>query len=128
MQNITSVNELKYAIQLLEAEHTVKEQLLKEQFHITYEGLKPVNLIKSIFKNNGSSSSLIDDLISSSMGMASGYLTKKIIVGGSGNIFRKIIGSLIQFGVTKLVANNPDTIKSLGQFIFQQFFIKRNKL
>lgn len=125
MQNITSVAELKNAIQLLEVDHAIEEQLLKEQFHVTYESFKPINLIKSAFKDIGSSSSLFDNLIGSAMGMASGYLTKKIVVGGSGNIFRNIIGSLLQFGVTKLVANNSDTIKSLGQLLMQQFFNKK---
>lgn len=125
MQSITTVADLKYAIQNLEADQAVKELLLKEQFHLTYESLKPINLIKSIFKDNTSSPSLIDNLIGSAMGMASGYLSKKIVVGGSGNIFRMMIGSLIQFGVTKLVSNNPETIKSIGQLIVQQFFNKK---
>ncbi len=126
MQNITSVAELKNAILVVEIEHAINEQLLKDQFHITYESLKPINLIKSAFNDIGSSPSLLENLISSAMSMASGYLTKKIVVGGSGNIFRKIIGSLLQFGVTKLVANNPDKIKSFGHLIMQQFFHKKD--
>ena len=50
MQNITSTAGLKNAIQLLEAEQAVKGQLLKEQFYITYESLKPVNLLKKHFE------------------------------------------------------------------------------
>ncbi len=37
---------LKDAIILLEADQAVKGKLLKEQFFITYETLKPVNLIE----------------------------------------------------------------------------------
>jgi len=51
MQNITSVAELKYAIQELETERKVKEQLLREQFYLTYESLKPVNIRRNTLKN-----------------------------------------------------------------------------
>ena len=47
MQNITSAAELKDAIQLLEAEQSIKGQLLRELLFLTYEGLKPVNLLKN---------------------------------------------------------------------------------
>ena len=125
MQNITSTAELKNAIQLLEAEQAVKGQLLKEQFYLTYESLKPVNLLKSTLKDIASSPYLIDNILGTAMGLATGYLSKKIVVGASGNIFRKLFGSVLQFGVTNVVAQHPDAIKSFGQFIFQHIFRKK---
>jgi hypothetical protein len=50
MQNITSVNGLKNAIQLLEVEQDLQGQQLKEQFYITYESLRPVNLLRNTLK------------------------------------------------------------------------------
>jgi hypothetical protein len=47
MQNITSIAELKNAIQLLEVKQADKGQLLKEQFFLTFESLKPANLLRS---------------------------------------------------------------------------------
>ena len=127
MQNITSIAELKYAIQLLEDEQSVKGQLLKEQFYITYESLKPFNILKSTLKDISSSPYLIDNILSTVTGLATGYLSKKVFIGASGNIFRKLIGSIVQFGVTNAVAQHPDGIKSLGQFIFQHIFRKKEK-
>ena len=124
MQDITSIAELKNAIQLLKAEQATKEQLLKEQFCITYESLKPVNILKNTLNKVASSPYLIDNILGTAIGLTSGYLTKKLVVNTSGNIFRKLVGSVLQFGVTNLVAKNTETIKSFGKYIFKLFISK----
>ncbi|MCF8298756.1 MAG: hypothetical protein K9J13_14505 [Saprospiraceae bacterium] len=124
MQNITSASELKNAIQTLEVDHAIKGQLLKVQFNITYESIKPVNLIKSTIKDITSSPYLIDNILGAAMGLSSGYIAKKMVVGTSGNLFRKLIGSVMQFGVTNIIAQNSEAIKSFSQNIFQNIFTK----
>jgi hypothetical protein len=124
MQNITTTVSLKSAIQLLEAEQALKGQQLKEQFYIAYESLKPVNLVKHALQDISSSPYLIDNILSTAVGIASGFLTNKIFIGRSGNIVRSLLGSILQFGVTNAVAQHPETIKSLGQVIMQ-YFIRR---
>jgi hypothetical protein len=128
MQNITSTAGLKNAIQLLEIEQVVNGQLLKEQFYITIESLKPINLLKSTFKDIATSPFLIDNILGTAMGLATGSLSKKIFIGTSGNMFRKLIGSILQLGVTNFVAKRPDAIKLIGQFIFQQFLRKKERI
>jgi len=119
MQNITSAAGLKNAIQLLETEQADKGQLLKEQFFLTYESFKPVNLLRSTLDDVTSSPYLIDNIISTALGLTSGFLSKKIFIGASGNKFRKLIGYILQFGVTNFVAQHHDTIKKLGQSVLQ---------
>jgi hypothetical protein len=126
MENITSAVELKNAIQLLEADQAVKGKLLKEQFYITYESLKPVNLVKNALHDISSSPYLVDNILSTSMGIASGFLTNKIFVGRSGNIIRNLLGTILQFGVTNVVAQHPAVVKSLGELIMQ-FLIRRKR-
>ncbi|MCK9399769.1 MAG: hypothetical protein M0Q51_07195 [Bacteroidales bacterium] len=125
MKNITSIAELKNAIQLLEAEQAIKGQQLKEQFYLTYESYKPVKLLNSTLKDIASSPYLIENIVGATVGLATGYLSRKIIVGASGGIFRKILGSVLQFGVTNLVAQHPDAIMSIGQFAFKHIFRKK---
>ncbi len=127
MQNITSSNELKNAIQLLEEDQAVKGQLLKEQIFVTYESLKPANLIKSTLKDLSSSPYLIENIVGSAVGIATGYVSKKIVVGASAGIIRKLFGSILQFGITNLVAQHPDAIKSVSHYIIQQIFHKKEK-
>ena len=125
MQNITSAVELKDAIQLLEAEQSIKGQLLREQLFLTYESLKPVNLLKNTLKEISSTPYLIDNISGTAMGLLGGFLSKKIFVGTSGNLMRKLFGSVLQIGVTNLVAQNSETIKSVGQALIQHFFQKK---
>jgi hypothetical protein len=125
MQNITSTADLKNEIQFLEIERELKGKLLKEEFHLTLEGLKPVNILRRTMDDVASSPFLIENILSSALGLASGYLSRKLIVGGSANIFRKIIGALLQFGVTNMAVQRPDVFKSVGQFILQHIFHKK---
>jgi hypothetical protein len=127
MQKITSSIELKNAIELLEEEQAIKGQLLKEQVFITYESLKPINLITSTLKDLSSSPYLIENIVGSAVGLATGYVSKKIVVGASAGILRKLFGSILQFGVTNLVAQHPDAIKSAGRYIIQNIFRKKDK-
>lgn len=126
MENIKSIAELKNAIQLLEIKQAISKQLLKDQFLLTYENLKPVNILKNTLKDISTSPYLIDNILGAAMGLSTGYLSKKIIVGASGNIIRKVLGSVLQFGVTNLVAQHPDAIKSIGKFIYQRIIRRKD--
>ena len=125
MQNITSTTGLRNAIQLLEVEQGIKGNLLKVQFYLTVESLKPVTLIKNALHDISASPKLIDNILSTTMGIASGFLTNRVFVGASGSLIRKLLGSVLQFGVTNVVAQHPDTIKSLGEVIMQFIFRKK---
>ena len=125
MQNISSSAELKNAILLLEVEQTSKRELLKAQLNITYESLRPVNIIRKTLSDIALSQDLTDNILGTASGLASGYLSKKIFIGTSGNLFRKLLGSVLQFGITTVVSQHPDVIKSLGKLILQYFLRKR---
>ncbi len=125
MENITSAAELKRVIQRVEIEHVMQGKRLKEQFFLAYENLKPANILKSTLNEITKSPYLIDNILGATLGLITGYLSRKIAVAGSGNPFRKLIGSVLQFGITNLVAQHPDLIKLFGQFIMQHLFRKK---
>lgn len=127
MQNITNTKELKQAIQLLEEEQSLKTQALKDQFFITYEGLKPINILKNTVNDIVSTPLLLDNLISTATGMVTGYISKKVLVGSKGGAFRKLIGSFVQFGVSNMVSKYPDAIKSAGLYVFNSIFSKKTE-
>jgi hypothetical protein len=114
-------------IQQLKEEQAFNGKLLIKQFQLTYDSLKPVNLLKSTLSEVASSPYLIDNIIGASVGMASGYLSKKIVVAGSDNKFRRLVGSILQFGVTNLIAKNPEALKPLSKFIYQHVFLHKKK-
>lgn len=125
MENITTTEELKNAIELLEFEQTYKWQIVKKQLLVVHEGLKPLNLIKSTISEATSSPYLMENILGAAAGLASGYVSRKIVIGRSANVIRKLIGSAIQFGVTNVVASHADSIKTFGQNIFQYFRRKK---
>jgi len=110
----------------LEVEQAINGQRLKEQFIITYRSIKPLNLLKHALTDVVSSSNLIDNILGTAVGLTTGYLSKKIFIGTSGNIIRKLFGSVLELGVTTVVAEHPSTIKSFGQFIFQHLLRKKD--
>lgn len=128
MQNITTVADLKNAIHELEIEQATQGFLLREQFALTYESLKPVSLFKSALKDLASTPGITDNILGTIVGMASGYVSQKLFVGTSGNLVRNLLGSFLKQGVTNIVAQHPDVIKSIGQFIFQSIFRRKEHL
>lgn len=125
MQNIVSTKGLKDAIQVLESEQGIKAQRLKDQFYLTFEMLKPVNLISSTINDITKSPFLVDNILGTAMGLASGYLSKRLFIGASGNKIRRLLGLVLQFGITNIVAQNSETIKSFGSSLLSNFFHKR---
>jgi hypothetical protein len=125
MQNITTVAGLKNAIQVLEVEQASKGQLLKEQLSVIYESLMPINILRNTLKKFSGKSDLIENLSGSAMGAASGLLIKKIFIGKSGNAFKRLLGSILQMGISNIVNQNSELIKSVGHGIIQYLFDKK---
>lgn len=125
MQEINTQADLRTAILQLEFEQAEKGKVLKEQFMLTSDSMKPLNLIKGTLKDITSAPFLIDNLLGTVVGLSTGYLSNKIVVGASGNIIRKLLGSVLGFGVSSVVAQHTDNIKSIGHLIFRKIFHKK---
>jgi hypothetical protein len=127
MEKINYVARLKGEIQVLEEEQSVKGQQLKEQLFLTYESFKPAKLIQSTLKDLVTSPHMLDNIIDTTLSIATGYITKKIVVGASSNIIRRTLGLIIQAGAARFISNNVGTIKTAGKMALQQFFRKKEK-
>jgi len=125
MQKITSVDELKNAIQLLETEQKNKGKLLRENVLQVYERLKPANLIRTTIKDLFSSSFQLENISGISAGLASGFLANRLFIGKSGSTLKKLLGSILQYGMTSIIAQKADLIKAFGQVLFQHLFGKK---
>ena len=118
MQDIITETDLRFAILRLETRQAEEGKLMKEQFLVTYESIKPANLIKSTFLEAVGSKDLQDNVINSTIGISAGYLTKFLFQGISGSPVKKILGTALMFGIKNLIAHNPETVKSLGKVFF----------
>lgn len=125
MQNITTVSEIKDAIRQLEERQIIEGQELKDRFLDVVETLRPVNLIKSTFNDLRASPDLLSNIVSTTMGLTAGYLTNKSLVMSTGGVLKKLIGTVLQFGVTSVFVRNSDVLKTLGQTFIQRFLRKK---
>ncbi|WP_319478836.1 hypothetical protein [uncultured Draconibacterium sp.] len=125
MEKISSNAELQNAILNLEAEQAVKLKLMKEQFNLAYENLKPAKLIESTLKDITASPHLINKIIITFLGMFTGYLSQKVITRRSGSKFRKLFGYILQYGITNLVASNAEAIKSFWHVVSHRILYKK---
>lgn len=113
MREINTEADLRKAIEDLEIRQSEEGQQLKQQFRLTYESVKPINLIKSIFKEAAESADLKNNILNTALGLATGFVSKTAFVGLSNNPMKKLLGNAILFGVTNVMAKNPKFIHSL---------------
>ena len=119
----TSEN-LNQAILLLEVRRNNEFINLKEQFYVTYEYLRPVNILKSTFKEIVETTELKKGLGSIAIGIASGFIVKGMLFGGTRNPLKKIAGIMIQSVITNFAAQHSDAIKRITQNIIEATFAK----
>ena len=101
---IANAVQLKAAIALLENDKETKKAVLAEQFHTIYDSLRPVNLIKNAFHNVVDAPGIVNDIIGTSVSIGAGVLSKKLLVGKPTNIFKRVLGTIIQLTVSNAVA------------------------
>lgn len=113
---------LRERISLLESRQTHELSFLKEQIHQTYESFKPINLLKSTFHEVKTSPDLKDDMLNNVIGLTTGYISKKIILGTAHNPITRLLGNMLQFTVGNFVAKNSETIKAVGEVVIRKIF------
>lgn len=127
MKKIISVSELKESILLLELKQAGDWILLKEQFHATYKSLKPINILKSTINEAISAPNLKSNVINAGIGITTGFVAKKIFMGGSHNPLRKLLGIALEMLVANKVAKNADGIKTIGSIILKKILTKNSE-
>ena len=118
-ENINSEAELRAAILRLESKQAIEGKILKEQFQQAYESAKPINLIKSTLKEVSGSPEITDSLLNASVGLATGYVSKVLFQGVSHSPLRVLFGTVLQFGITSVVAKHPEAVKSVVSGVYQ---------
>ena len=112
MKPINATDTLQEMIALLQKKQTVELMQLKDQYHYTYESLRPLNIVKNIFTDMTTSAELRGNLINNIVGISTGYLTKKVMLGATHNPIKRILGTLLQFVITNVVTKHSNTPKS----------------
>jgi len=108
---VNGMNELQAKIRNLEAKQAYQLEEIKLSYGLMIESITPANMVKSSLKNIIATPGLRSTLLDTAVSLGAGFIGRKVIVRGSGNIFRKLAGIGIQFLVTNLVRNKMPEIK-----------------
>ncbi len=111
---------LKELIRTKELEQQLEEKIVREQFHRTYESLKPLNLIRNAVHQVVSSPELKGDLGNAALGIISGFIAKKAISFGSSNPLVKLGATIVQMIVAGKVTQNADDIKAIAAIVLNK--------
>lgn len=126
MRNIRNIDELSDAIEMLEERASFQKQELKEHFSGVMESLKPLNLIRQLIHSAFSGENK-QDLFKAALGLSSGILGRKLMMGKSGGgILRRLIGATLEFGLGGIVAKNAGKIKEKGAELIETFFHRKS--
>ena len=128
MEKIQSLSDLEDAIKLLKFKKAEDEQLLKELFYMTYENVKPINMIKNLFKEPIASQNIKDSLLTTSVGLGAGYLSKLLFQGVVRVPFKNFIGSALMLSVENLITKNPGVVGALSSLFLNAFSRKSKKI
>ena len=104
MENINNLESLKKSILILELQQLQEEQVLKIELQRSFEKIKPLNFIKNTLNEAVHDPEIQQKLINTSLGLAVGFITQKIIVRKSENPLVKLFGVLIQIAVTTFIS------------------------
>lgn len=106
MSKISNEAELKAKIRELELKTTQQEKALKENARSTAQSFQPANLVRvglMNVKKVAATRDIRSTALNTFVGLAAGYLTRKIVIGKKGNIFKRTLGVAVQAAITKMV-------------------------
>ncbi|PKB18205.1 hypothetical protein [Flavobacterium sp. 5] len=121
MKKTNETDALNELIVLTEQQYNTDLFLLKEQFHIAYESIKPVNIIKNLVHDVSASSKIKEDVLGNVMGLVTGFISKKLIVHHDSNPIKKVFGTILQFAISNVVAKHSIDIKAVGTALYNNF-------
>ena len=121
MQTFSPDHTLREMIADVESKRAEERRLLKEQLIEMYENLKPVNVLKNTLQDVVASQELKEKIAIVSVALLAGYLSRIIFQSTSKSPFKRLVGLLIQFAVTKAIADKPEFVRKIGQEALSTF-------
>jgi hypothetical protein len=102
---------LETRIKELQAVHDQQVEDLKVSAGKIADSVSPSAMVKSVLQDVGASSELRATALDTAIGIGTGFLGRKLYVGSSNNLLKKITGSALQFFLTTLVRNKMPVIR-----------------
>ncbi|WP_416866208.1 MAG: hypothetical protein ACMVP2_00115 [Imperialibacter sp.] len=112
---IDSPESLRFAILQLQQNQLLEGALLKKQFKLTFESIKPLNLIKGALSDVAQSTGISSFFHHHKSADTDGDEPASLTAQPPRNSIKTIIGSLVLLGISGTVAKNSVLLKSLGR-------------
>jgi hypothetical protein len=120
-----NAKDLSRAISDLEERVSRQKKEIEETFLIVSENLKPANLFKNGVRSVLSGSHN-DELVNILIGMGTGFVSRKLLLGKPHGFVGKTVGKALQWGMTGLVSKNAESIKETAGKVIDWIF-RKNK-
>lgn len=103
MKKVSATNILKNDIRQLEEKQAQEWRLLKAQLLLTYNGLKPLSILKrTISEADASGQKRNDNYFGNVLGLTAGFLSNVLMNGTVLGRAKGILSTLLQLGVSKV--------------------------
>lgn len=112
--------ELKNRIAALELEAKQIESDVKQRVENIYEGLKPANAIKSVFKSVSSSPDTKKELLNAALNVGVGLLGSRLMLGKTGGVVKRVAGAALQMGAGTNIIKNAGVWKRFATNLFKK--------
>lgn len=119
MSTLSNNERLQQAIAELETKRNVQGALVSEQFQQLRQQLQPANLIKTVVRDLFASPDVKTGVVDLAIGVTTGMIAKKVVVGQSHNLLTQLVGGAVQMIVTREVSQHPEGIKKMGKTLLQ---------
>jgi hypothetical protein len=121
MIQISNHQALQERLIVLEKSQIDEGRALMEEVCGLMESLEPGQLLLNTLKGFASSTDVKNEILGISMGMGTGYIAKKFVVGDSSNPFKLMLGNLVGVLVSKEVTGNSEKIQSVLTALVKKF-------
>ncbi|WP_130733571.1 hypothetical protein [Flavobacterium sp. J27] len=117
MRRVNENQLLDEKIRLLKIKHEHDFEILRAQYHTTIDSMKPVNIIKETIHDFKASKEIKNSLLETTLGIAGGFITRKMMVGKSASLFKKLSATVAQYFVSNFIKNKAEEMTSNEQNI-----------
>ena len=87
-------------------------KLPKDESLESYEGNKPIRLIRNSIKEITISQELRNQILDTAIGLSIGYISKRIFEGMTSGPLKRLIGTALMFAITKVVTSHPEVVNA----------------
>ena len=114
MKTISEKTKLAAEIAFLKNKKIEDFCILKEQYHITIDSFKTLNLIKSATREFMADPNLKSNIIKGAIGFGTNYISKNVLYQDSVNPIKRVLGRVLKFAWNNYIGKNRQKSSDIG--------------